>query len=151
VLVGRAGGTPAGLALYVAPPVGGTTFTAAPGAFVGASLVLLKFEVIDFDLDGDTDVIAASHSTGTPLWQLFENDGLGTFTVAAPTIWPPQLMEASWIGVGDFDADFLPDVVATSSAGGVWRRNIGLAFGPTQSLGSPRSATSTATATRMRW
>ena len=136
VLVARSGGTPFGLVLHVAPAAGGTSFVVTPAGFP-TTTPLHKFAVLDVDQDGDSDVTAASFSTGTPGWFLFLNDGSGMFTPAPVSQWPTAATEASWIGAGDFDGDGWTDLVATSSAGGIWRRNVAGVFGPTTAINSP--------------
>ncbi|MEQ1632105.1 MAG: VCBS repeat-containing protein, partial [Planctomycetota bacterium] len=70
LLIGRAGGSPSGLAILAAPAPGGTSFTALPAAFPGAS-TMHAVAIGDFDGDGDPDVFAATTSTASPSMQLF--------------------------------------------------------------------------------
>jgi hypothetical protein len=70
-------------------------------------------EAADFDLDGDLDLVSASH------WDdeisIFENiDGAGTF--GAQQILSNSAMEATSVFVADVDADGLPDVLCSSMA-----------------------------------
>ena len=134
VLIGRFGGTPAGLALYAAPQAGGAEFVAGATA-IGGVIGAQKLAAADFDGDGDVDVCAASSSGGSPLWQLLINDGTGAFAAAGPSQWPVANVAASWVGAADLDGDALLDVIATASTGPVWRRNLGGgAFGVMQAL-----------------
>ena len=140
VLGGGGGGgttTPPGLWLFVAPPSSGTQFTISASAFSGANL-MTRVCAADVDGDGDTDVIGASTSTANPQWQLFLNNGTGTFAAAPPAQWPSVPIAASWIAAGDFDGDGLIDAFATGTPGNaVWRKNLGGGnFGPAVSIGS---------------
>ena len=138
VKAGGGGPTPVpiGISIFVAPAGAGTQFTMTP-TIPGAAL-MNKFAVADFDGDGDNDVIGAATSTGSPLWQLFLNNGLGTMTAAPAAVWPAGPIASSWVAAGDFDGDGKIDVFATDTVGAIWRRNLGTGvFGPTIALGSP--------------
>ncbi|MCK5943619.1 MAG: VCBS repeat-containing protein, partial [Planctomycetes bacterium] len=135
-LVGRAGGQPAGIALFTAPPPNGAAFVAAPTPLAGRS-DLREFAVADFDLDGDLDVVAAPSYSSTAGWVLLRNDGAGGFTTAPAGQWPGTDANISFVAAGDFDGDGLIDVYASTANGERWRRNLGGgAFAASQPIGS---------------
>lgn len=134
VLVGRLGGAPSGLALFVAPPAGGAFF-AAQATAIGGQTGVYEFVADDFDGDGDEDVVAANSSSVSQTWVWLQNDGSGGFAAATAQQWPLPSTSVSWLGTGDFDGDGRLDIVAATPAGPVWRRNLGGgAFGTSQQL-----------------
>ncbi len=141
VLIGRAGGAPAGGALHLAPPAGGSTFLVAATAFTAVAGIASRNElaVADFDQDGDPDVLVADTSAvASAVWQLLTNDGTGSFALASTTQWSTMSTSLSWIGAGDFNGDGLTDAVGSAPGGiALVRMNLGGGvFGPTQSVAS---------------
>ncbi|NRA49814.1 MAG: T9SS type A sorting domain-containing protein, partial [Phaeodactylibacter sp.] len=67
---------------------------------------------IDFDNDGDTDLIVTQWSTpGTRAYQVLLNDGNATFTVAPLTSLPQaNFTQGTGIHANDFNGDGMPDL-----------------------------------------
>lgn len=106
----------------------GSTFTALAGSFSGVFAGTVNW--IDYDNDGDLDLIitgtATAGPTGTPLTKLFRNDGNSVFaSVTHP--FPNCYLGA--VAVGDFDRDGRADIVITGTGlgnvAGIWRNDAG--------------------------
>jgi cytochrome c peroxidase len=104
-----------------------------PAWAAGASTITWAVSLVDYDLDGDTDIFTADDQCGLPpaqiggidrgFLQIFDNDGAGHFinrTVEAGTNQP-----SAWMGLsfGDFNADGHMDFFSPSF--GDWGKPFG--------------------------
>lgn len=88
-------------------PDGWTSMPAGPG-MIAPDLVCCA----DFDGDGDSDICAASSSTGEVSW--WENLGAGAFSLHDAGF----LAGCSWCSAGDIDSDGVPEIAVCSGTDG---------------------------------
>lgn len=93
--------------------VGERGFIDASGQLPRVPLGAATVALADFDQDGDLDVFVGSYTygVGSPLSELWANDGSGLFTHSAGAI-PPRNEGASAVDVGDVNGDGNLDVFA---------------------------------------
>jgi hypothetical protein len=86
--------------------------TGLPSAPFSGSATLAQLATLDYDADGDTDVMYAEEHAGIAL---FENDGNGGYADVTATAFPfPLPGGGAGIAVGDYDNDTHLDVFVTA-------------------------------------
>lgn len=141
LMIGRLGGTPAGLVLFAAPAGAGQEFVTV-AVLPSGGAAFSQVAAADVDADGDVDVVVGDTSAPSS-WRLLLNDGVGNFTFAPATQWladSPAMIYS--LATGDFNGDGFPDMFASTLTGPIWRANLGgLGFSGSQAVGVASLAT----------
>ncbi len=117
-------GSPGNVFVDVSEASGILDLTGFPSGFEGAPAVTWAIAMVDFDLDGDVDIVQADDQAGFPraalggvdrgFIHLLENDGAGNFRDV--TAERNMLQVGEWMGLsfGDLNEDGLLDIFGTN-------------------------------------